>query len=811
MTLRIERAAVLGAGVMGAQIAAHLAAAGVRTHLLDLTADGPPPDAALAKRLGKSFRSWRAVASLESLKTLKPSPLMSASVLGLIVPGNFDDDMSVLSECDWVIEVVAERLEIKEKMLARMGEVVRPGVPITTNTSGILLKQMSHALPESHRAYYFGTHFFNPPRYMKLLEIIPGPDTDPKIMADLSRWIEARLGKGIVEAHDTINFIANRVGTLSLQATLKHMADLKLDIATVDALTGKLMGRPSSATFRTLDVVGLDTYSHVAGNVRRMAPQDPFISYYELPQWLQEMIQRGHLGQKGQGLGCYQKVKGPGGKSEIHAFDVGGGSYRLMEPEKFAWMDEAAREGSVVERLRKIFTHQDRGALLIWRSLRDTWAYAATLCEEIAGGRPLSIDRALQWGFNWELGPFALWQGLGVAAIRRRMEEEGVTLPKTLGKVDAFYEFESAPESADLANPARQWRFGRDGGRMEPIVYPVQKTPLPKGPGSKDRRVVKSEASGSLVDLGDGVACLVFHSKMNALGEASLALVQDAVQRVRRDFAGMVIANEGEHFSAGANLKEMLAMIESKDWDGIDRMIRNFQGALQLVKFAPFPTVACPHGLTLGGGCEVALQTDRQLLAAETYMGLVEVGVGLLPAGGGTKELALRAYDYASMGERCDPMPFLQRAFGLIGMAKTSTSGHEAIEMGLMSAKTADVSLSRDHQVARAKGMVLERVGRGYVPAVPRADVKVVGDPGLQTFRMALYNMVEGRQISEHDAWIGERIARVLCGGDVDAGTSVDEAHLLLLERQAFVELCRHEKSQARIAHMLKTGKPLRN
>lgn len=808
MGFKVRRAAVLGSGVMGAQIAAHLGAAGVRVHLLDLASNEPPKDPKQAAAVGKRFRSSRSILAIEAMKTMKPSPLMSETVLTQIIPGNFDDDFEVLRDVDWVIEVVVERLDVKQAIHKRIAETAPHHIPITTNTSGISIADMIKDLPDHFQHRFFGTHFFNPPRYMHLVEIVTQPEADVKMMADVATWIEERLGKGIVWTGDTVNFIANRIGVFNVQCTLKHMGDLGLNIETVDALTGKLMGRPSSATFRTMDVVGLDTFAHVAKNVYDRAPQDPFRAYFQMPAWVNELISKGALGQKSGNVGCFKKTKDEKGETAILAYRPESKTYEPQAPKEFPWIKAALKEPNLIKRLQMVMQEKDEGAQLVWRILRDTIAYSAILLEEIAGGDPKGIDDAMRWGFNWELGPFELWQAIGVDTISARMQKEGSPLPKWAKAGVKFYTPDPGTAAWSRQGATEQWNA--INGRMHPIKQAPHQFRLPKSQTPDDPRVVLSNESASLVDIGDGVACLTFHSKMNAIDMGTIDMIRQAAEHTSKNFLGLVIANDGDNFSAGANLKYMLDLISKQDFKSIDTMLRQFQGALSMVKFAPFPSVACPHGLTLGGGCEVALHATERLCAGETYSGLVEMGVGLIPAGGGTKELALRAYDLMNLTERGDPMPFLQRAFMLIGMARTSTSGQETREMGLFPASTR-VSLSRGHQISRAKNWVLDMVSSGYAPVTPRTNVKVVGDPGIQTFKLMLYNMMEGRQISPYDAFVGEKVATVLCGGEVDGGQSVDETYFLDLERRMFLDLCHERKTAERIEYMLKNGKPLRN
>lgn len=806
--LKIQRAAVLGSGVMGAQIAALLAAAGIRVHLLDLPSSEPSKDPKESKLVGRNFRSTRSILAIENLKTLKPSPLFSPSVLSGIIPGNFEDDMSVLRECDWVIEAVIEKIEIKQQLFKRVMEYAKPGIPITTNTSGINLDDIAKNMPEEFVTNFFGTHFFNPPRYMKLLEVIPHGLTRKELLADFSWWAEERLGKGVVHAFDTVNFIANRIGVFVNQATLQAMSKHKLNIETVDALTGKLMGRPSSATFRTMDVVGLDTFAHVAKNTYDRAPQDPYRDWFKMPTWIDELINAGKLGQKTNSVGCYKKDKDSGGKTVILAYRPETKTYVQQEPDAITWLADANKESNLIKRLAFIMDQKGPHAEFIWDVLRDTFSYASILMEEIAGGLPKPVDDAIKWGFNWEMGPFELWQGLGYEKILTRMRSDKSRLAQWCQPGVKYYDIE--PGSLDWFKKGPSDQFFSKKPTRHRIPSKPNDFRLPKFASDGDPRIVAGVKNASLVDIGDGVACLSFHSRMNALDSSIVEFILNAIKITRESFDALVIGNDGEAFSAGANLKEILELISKKDWPQLDRFIRLFQGSLQTIKYAPFPVVAATHGLALGGGCEVALHCAHRVSAGETYAGLVEIGVGLLPAGGGTKELALRAYDISSQAERADPMPFLQRAFLLIGLAKTSSSASEAIEMGLFPSQTS-ISLSRDHVVARAKSQALKMIECGYVPPMPRNDVRVAGDPGFQTFKMMIFNMLQQRQISAHDALIAEHVSRVLCGGEIDGGTAVNEQYFLDLERESFIELCKTEKTAARIEHMLKTGSALRN
>jgi 3-hydroxyacyl-CoA dehydrogenase len=791
---------------MGAQIAAYLAAGGVRVHLLDLPMTEPPKDPKDAKLLGKNFRNGRATLAIENLKNIKPSPLLSVSHLAAIIPGNLEDDLQVVRDSDWVVEAVVERLDVKQALFKRVMEYHRPGTPITTNTSGINLRDIAADMPEHFQSCFFGTHFFNPPRYMKLLEVIPHQFTDRKLFDAFCLWTDFRLGKGVVEARDTVNFVANRVGVFVNQATLQAMTVARLNIETVDALTGRLMGRPSSATFRTMDVVGLDTFAHVAQNTYDRAPEDPYRDWFKMPAWIVTLIQKGHLGQKTLSVGCYKKDKAPDGKTMILALRPETGDYAAQDIHEFPWQKDAAKEQDLCKRLNFILQHQDAGAQFVWSILRDTFSYVALLCDDIAGGLPKTIDDGMKWGFNWDMGPFELWQGLGYDAMLQRMKSENTKLPHWCKPGLSFY---ACDQASSTQVPIKQWSTQRGQWVQLPSIQ--HQFHLPRRQTQNDPRVIMSVKNASLVDIGHDVGCVVFHSRMNALDSSIIEFLMQSIAKASSGLQGLVIGNEGDAFSAGANLKEVLDVIQRKDWSTLDKFIRTFQGAMQMLKFAPFPTVAAVHGLALGGGAETSLHCSYRVAHCETYAGLVEIGVGLLPAGGGTKELALRAYDLMSLTERGDPMSFLQRAFLLIGMARTSTSAHEAIEMGLMPFATTAITLAKDHLVSLAKKQVLHLNQLGYVPPTPRQEIKVLGDPGVQTFKMMLYNMREQQQISQHDELIAGLVARVLCGGEIDPGQVVSEQYLLDLEREGFVELCKTPATAARIEHMLKTGSPLRN
>ena len=796
MVERIERAAVLGAGTMGAAIAAHLANVGVKVLLLDIVPQGEQDRNKIA-RMG-----------LERAVKGRPAAFYLKDFARLVEVGNFEDDMEKLGEVDWIIEAVVERLDIKRQLFEKVDQYRKPGSIVSTNTSGISVNAIAQGRSEDFRKHFLGTHFFNPPRYMKLLEIIPGKDTDPAVVEFISRYGEDVLGKGIVYAKDTPNFIANRIGVFGMMYTLRVMEELDLSIEEVDALTGKVMGRPKMATFRLADMVGIDILYHVAKNVYDNAPNDEWREIFKPPQWLEEMVQKGWLGDKTK-QGFYKKVKGEGGKKERLVLDYKTLEYRPPKKASFPSLEMAKQEEDLARRLKVLISGKDKGAQFAAKTLAALFVYSANRVPEIADD-VVNVDRAMEWGFNWEKGPFQLWDLIGLERSLDIIKGNGFEVPaKVQEMVDkgwaSFYKEEVTREGV------RRYFYdfeSKDYKEIEPnpriIILPDLK---------KAKRVVRENAEASLLDIGDGVACLEFHTKMNAIGPGILQMVHEALEEVNKNFVGLVIGNQGEHFSAGANIALLLMAIQNEEWEDIDWMVRSFQGATMALKYFEKPVVAAPHGITVGGGCEFCLHCHRIRAAAETYMGLVEVGVGLVPAGGGSKEMALRNLSHipADMprGVVIDPFPYLRRAFETIGMARVATSAHEAREIGFLT-PCDGISINKDYLIHDAKETVLALVRTGYKSPVP-ARVRVPGRDGYAYLEMLIYNMQVSGYISEHDAKIGRHVARILSGGDVPAGTWVEEQEFLDLEREAFLSLCGEPKTQERIQHMLTTGKPLRN
>ena len=779
--LRVRNVVVLGAGTMGAQVAAHLAGCGLEVSLLDMV---PPAEG--------GDRSALARRALDTLRRLKPSPLhLSEDALGIRL-GNFEDDWARLRAADWVFEAVVEDLEVKKRLLARVAEAAPAHAVVTTNTSGLGIAAMAAALPPARRARFFGTHFFNPPRYLKLLETIPAPDTDPVVLAAEEAFLEATVGKSVVRAKDTPNFIANRIGSYGFGAAIRAMQELELGVDDVDALTGPAIGRARSATFRTADIAGVDVCLKVAQNLYDAVPDDPEREMFAPPEFLREMVAKGWLGEKA-GSGFYRKEG-----AEIRALDWKTLEYRERRKPTFPSLEAAQSVGDPAARLRQIVAGQDKGAQFLWRVLSATALYAAARVPEIADD-VVSIDRAMEWGYGWGAGPFRVLDMLGVAEVADHARREGRPVPPLVERLLAsgrkrFYEVEDGGETM----------FGPAGVRPVPVRPGVVSLPALKQAGA----VRKRNPGASLVDLGDGVGLVEFHTKMNALGSDTFAMLQAAVKDGRAHFDALVVGNQGEQFTVGANLMLVLLAVEEEEWEELDASIRQFQDANMALKYADIPVVAAPFGLTLGGGCEITLHAARVRASAETYMGLVEVGVGVVPAGGGTKEMALRALDRCAGVDGADPFPFIKRAFDTIAFAKVSTSGAEARRMFLTPADS--LSMNPDRLLHDAKQVALGLARAGYRPPAPRTDVPALGRPALATFRMGIHNAARAGQISEHDALVATKVATILCGGDREP-QAIGEQTFLDLEREAFLSLLGTKKTRERIAHMLKEGKPLRN
>jgi 3-hydroxyacyl-CoA dehydrogenase len=789
--LNIGKAAVLGAGTMGAGIAAHLANAGVPTLLLDIA-----PAEADAKDKNAIVKSL-----FEAAKKLKPAPFMLAENSGLISLGNFTDDMAKLKDCDFVIEAVVERLDIKHKVFAEVEKYRKPGSVVASNTSGIPIESISEPFSDDFKKHFVGIHFFNPPRYMKLVEVIPTKDTDGEIACAITGFLDRRLGKGVVPAKDRPNFIANRIGVFSMMATIKEMLEMGLTPTEVDQITGKAIGHASSATFRTSDLVGLDVTAHVVNNLYPAIPDDADRDVFQLPELIRTLLDKKILGDKTNG-GFFKKSKDAEGKRQILELDLNTFEYKPQEKTKFPSLDAAKQVEDLPKRIKTLVWGDDKVGEFLWKTSSRISRYAAERIPEIAD-TIVEIDNAIKWGFGWEIGVFEAWDAIGVRESVERMKAEGQKIPENVQRMldagaETFYTYENGTRSFyDLVN----------GGYRE----------LPDRPGVlvlksvKDRSgVIKKNTGASLIDIGDGVACLEFHSKMNSIGGDTMQMMKFAVEEVEKNHVGLVIGNQGGNFSAGANIMMLLLAAQEEEWDDINLMIHTFQQANMRLRYSSKPVVAAPYGLSLGGGCEIPLHSDKVRAAGETYMGLVEVGVGLLPGGGGTKEMTLRAMDLAKRTPDADPLVFLKKTFEIIGMGKVATSAQEARSFGFLRDSDA-ISMNGDRLIADAKQEVLNLAAAGYTQPVQRTDILAMGEAGMAAFKIALTMMKRGGFISDHDELIGRKIAKILCGGELNHQTQVSEQYLLDLEREGFLSLCGERKTQERIAAMLKTGKPLRN
>jgi 3-hydroxyacyl-CoA dehydrogenase len=802
--LRIEKAAVLGAGTMGAQIAAHLANAGIPTLLLDIAPQEPSPEEQ-ARGLtleSKEVRDRVARAGLEAAQKAKPAPFFTAGAAALVSAGNFDDDLPRIKDCDIVIEAVVENLDIKRRLFERVERFRKPGSVVASNTSGIPIRQIAEGFSEDFRAHFLGTHFFNPPRYLHLVELIRTEWTKPEVSCAVYGFLDKRLGKGVVVAKDRPNFIANRIGTYGALVTLRTLAEDGYTIEEVDKITGPALGRPKSATFRTFDIVGLDVLTHVARNLYEAVPDDEDREAYRLPEFVEQMVERRLLGDKTKG-GFYQMRKGEGGKKDLWTLDVATLEYRPQQKAKLPSLDAAKNIEDTRARVKSLFWGKDRVAEFMWKTSSRVFTYAANRIPEIAD-TVVEVDRAMKWGFGWELGVFEAWDAVGVEKVAAKLKEEGREVPRNVQQM-----LDAGATSFYKAEGGQELYFDFASGEYKPVAETPGVTVLKS---LKDRTgVIKRNAGASLLDLGDGVACLEFHSKMNSIGGDTLQMLKTALSEVEKNFVGLVVGNQGPNFSVGANLMLVLLGAQEEEWDEIDLGIRGFQQGTMSLRYSPKPVVVAPHQMTFGGGCEMTLHADRARAAAETYIGLVEVGVGLIPAGGGTKEMTVRALDSIPPGvTEADPFPFIKRAFETIATAKVATSAAEAKSLGFL--RDEDLySMNADRLIADAKQDVLALAAGGYAPPRPRTDVLALGNSALSTIKLGIHQLKRGGFISDYDAVIGEKLARVLTGGDLNHETRVSEQYLLDLEREAFLSLCGHRQTQERIAHMLKTGKPLRN
>lgn len=797
MNTRIRKAAVLGAGVMGSGIAAHLANAGIPVLLLDMV----PPKAGPGESTdSKAFRNKFTLGALANLKKAKPAPLFTDKALALIEIGNFDDDLKRISECDWVVEVVKEDMAVKQALFAKVDPLLKDGAIIASNTSGLSIEGMTKGRSEKFVKSFLVTHFFNPVRYMHLLEVVPGPKTDPNVMKRFVEFGEKTLGKGIVYGKDTTNFIANRIGTYGMMRTILEMESQGLTIEEVDKIFGPAMGRPKSAVFRTADLVGLDTLMHVTKNCYDSLTQDEARDAFKPPAWLEQMVQKNMLGDKSGG-GFYQKKKGGEGEKEILALDIKTLQYRPQQKVRYESLGAAKDVESVPERVATVLNGTDKAAQFALRTTMDALAYTSRRLGEIADDY-VNIDRAMRWGYAWELGPFEAWDAYGV--------QKGVEKMKAFG-------FKVAPWVEEMLKSGRTKFYEADGiydtywdiKAKKSVRVPVDPRHVTIEILKRGNKKLEGNESATLWDMGDGIGLLEVHSKMNSIDEQVTEMMEKSIAIAEKQLRGLVVGNDGSNFSVGANIGALMMGIGAGEWELVKQMVRRFQNANQALRYSPIPVVTAPFGLTLGGGAELTMAGNAIQAAAETYMGLVEVGVGLIPGGGGNLQLLRNVFGAHAGNKDFDALPFLKKVFLSIGTAKVATSAEEAKEACFLTPKDG-ISMARESLLSDAKARCIGLAESSFRP--PRqATFYLPGRSGAATIDMLLYDMQLNHQISEHDRKIGQKLARVITGGDTSSLVPVTEQQLLDLELEAFLSLCGEEKTQARIMFMLEKGKPLRN
>lgn len=776
----INSVTVLGAGTMGAQIALHCANAGIPSLLLDLTAE-------------------QAREGLEKARKLKPDPQFTPEAYRLITTGGFDTHLDQIAHSDWIVEAIVERLDLKQQLLARVDDKRKPGSIVSSNTSGIPISALAEGRSDDFRRHWLGTHFFNPPRYLRLLEIIPTTETDPAVVAAMTRFGDHLLGKGVVLAKDTPNFIANHIGLYGVARTLDVLTaphkgvpyeGPTFTIEEIDAITGPALGRPGSATFRTMDIAGIDVLGHVMRNLSERLPDEADRAAFALPALIEDMLKRGYLGEKA-GKGFYQRRKNAAGETEIWTLDLATMEYRPKQPARIASIEAGKSIDDLPERVRMLFNAKDKAGELLRATLAPTLVYTARVAPEIAHSID-DVDRVMRWGFGWDLGPFELFDAIGVKEVMAAAEAIGGHATRA-----------GVPPLVKAVFDSGRNRF-REG------LVPAAAPDLHILRSARDQnRIVKKNAGASLIDLGDGVLCVEFHSKMNSIGGDTLQMLQAGVKEAAKNGQALVVGNDAPNFSAGANLMLVLLEAQEGNWDELDMMIRAFQQATMSLKYSPVPVVVAPAGLTLGGGAEIALHGDRVQASAETYLGLVEVGVGLIPGGGGTKEMTVRAMAQLPTPQS-DPLPYIQKAFEAVALAKVSTSGPDAMRIGYL-APTDAFTMNRERLITDAKAKALERAREGYHAPAPRTAIPVGGESVTAALSLGVHLAWRAGRASDHDALIGRKLAHIFGGGALPHATTVSEQYLLDLEREAFMSLLGERKTLERIQHTLKTGKPLRN
>jgi 3-hydroxyacyl-CoA dehydrogenase len=802
MVRKIRKAAVIGSGVMGSGIAALLASTGIKTLLLDIV----PFDLKPEEKNDPAAKNRIVKAGFDAMLKSNPPLLMDKKDADLIRIGNLEDDFNKLAECDWIVEVVVENLKIKQELLKRLETVRKDTAIVSTNTSGIPLKNMSQGLSSAFRQHFLGTHFFNPVRYMKLLEIIPGEETLPEVLEFMADFGERRLGKGIVWAKDTPNFVGNRIGVQGIVSAMQMMVEHGLSIPEVDALFGPAMGRPKTAMFKTTDLVGLDVMTHVSDNTYQLVPDDEQRSRFVIPAFVKKMIGNKLLGKK-VGGGFYKKEKSPDGKPISKVINPETLEYAEYDKVKFPCLEESKKAKSLPEKIKAVVYGNDKGAEFAWKVLANSLIYAANRIPEISD-TILDIDNAMKWGYNFELGPFETWDAIGVKTSVEKMEKEGFSIPQNIRKM-----LDAGNASFYKSEKGKAFFYDFASASYKPIA--VSENVISLNMLRDAGKVVKSCKSASLIDLGDGVFCCEFHTKLNAINKEIVTFISEVIDYVDVNGVGLVIGNQSGGmpgaFSAGGDLFYMGTLAQVGKFSEIDAFLKMAQEGIQKARYADFPVVAAPYGLTLGGGCEVCLgAADRIVAHAELYMGLVEIGVGLLPAGGGCMNLWKKFI--SSVPEPVndyDLGKFFAPVFTNIAMAKISTSAANARTLGFLGPKDRIV-FNRDHLIGEAKKEVLKMADEGYAPPVKR-KIKVLGESAQGMINAELFNMVQGKYVSEYDVFLAKRVASVIGGGEVREGAEIDEEVILKLERDAFLDFWKQDKTHARVEHTLKTGKPLRN
>lgn len=800
MNRAIRKVAVVGSGVMGSRIACHFAGIGVQVLLLDIVPK-ELNEAEKAKGLtpeSKQFRNRIVNDALQATLKGKPSAVYTKDIIKNISTGNIDDDLPKIADCDWVIEAVIERLDIKQQIFTKIEQYRKAGTLITTNTSGIPIHLMNEGRSEDFQQHFCGTHFFNPPRYLRLLEIIPAPHTKPEVISFLMEYGDRHLGKTTVLCKDTPAFIANRVGVFGFMAVFSGMQQLGLNVDEIDTLTGTVMGRPKSATFRTGDVVGLDTLVHVAKALPENVPHDEMKDLFRLPPFLEKMIENKWLGDK-TGQGFYKKVKGEKGQSEILTLNLQTMEYGPKQKSRFATLETAKPIDDLKQRLKALYAGQDKAGEFYRLFHHLLFAYASNRIPEIAD-ELYKIDDALKAGFGWEIGAFESWDVLAVAKVAEQMQAAGTPAAAWVSEMlsqgfTSFYKTENGKRKYyDIKTKAYQPIPGTDTFIILEHL---------------DEKVVWKNSACKLYDIGDGVVALQWNTKMNTIGGEVLEGVQKSIAIAEEQYKGLVIANSGANFSAGANVGLIFMFAAEQEFDELDMAVRQFQAATMRMRYSSVPVVVAPHGMTLGGGCEMCLHADAVQAAAESYIGLVELGVGLIPGGGGTKEMALRAAD-RNIKEDIE-VNYLQQLYINVGTAKVSTSAHEAFDNFILRKGYDNISINPDRRITDAKRKVLQMHELGYTQPAPRNDIKVQGRGGLGGLMAGLHGMWRGNYVTDHDKLVAEKLAYVMCGGDLTQATLVSEQYLLDLEREAFLSLCGQRKTLERLQSILQTGKPLRN